>query len=81
MSERKTNSPIRRSKRVTLSVELVREARALGVNISQACEAGLARAVAEARGSRWLEENREAIEAHNALIERDGLPLDEFRQF
>jgi antitoxin CcdA len=37
--------------------------------------------VSEARRARWLEENKEAMEAHNAVIERDGLILDEFRQF
>jgi antitoxin CcdA len=36
---------------------------------------------AEAQRARWLENNKDAIEAHNAMIERDGLPLDEFRQF
>jgi antitoxin CcdA len=37
--------------------------------------------VAEARRARWLEDNKEAIEAYNDMVERDGLPLDEFRQF
>jgi hypothetical protein len=36
---------------------------------------------AEAQRARWLENNKDAIEAHDAMIERDGLPLDEFRQF
>ncbi|MBD2751124.1 type II toxin-antitoxin system CcdA family antitoxin [Microvirga sp. BT688] len=28
-----------------------------------------------------MEENRDALDAHNAKVERDGLLLDEFRQF
>ncbi len=72
---------IRRPTNVTLPVELVAEAKALQVNVSQACESGLARAVMDARRLRWLEENKGAIEAHNAMIERDGPILDEFRQF
>lgn len=36
---------------------------------------------AEAQRALWLEKNKDAIEAHNRMIERDGLPLDEFRQF
>ena len=72
---------MRRPTNVTLPDELVAEAKALQVNVSQACESGLARAVAEARRARWLEENAQAIEDHNAMIERDGLILDEFRQF
>jgi antitoxin CcdA len=72
---------IRRPTNITLPDELVAEAKALQVNVSQACESGLARSVAEARRARWLEENAQAIEDHNAMIERDGLILDEFRQF
>jgi antitoxin CcdA len=71
----------RRPTNVTLPVELVAEAKALNINVSQACESGLAHSVAEARRARWLEDNREAIEAYNQMVERDGLPLDEFRQF
>jgi hypothetical protein len=36
---------------------------------------------AEAQRALWLETNKDAIEAHSVLIERDGPPLDEFRQF
>ncbi len=71
----------RRPTNVTLPVELVAEARALNINVSQACESGLAHSVAQARRTRWLKENKAAIEAYNEMIERDGLPLDEFRQF
>jgi antitoxin CcdA len=71
----------RRPTNVTLPVELVAEAKALNINVSQACESGLAHSVAEARRARWLEDNKEAIRAYNDMVERDGLPLDEFRQF
>jgi len=71
----------RRPTNITLPVELVAEAKALNINVSQACESGLAHSVAEARRVRWLEDNKEAIEAYNEMVERDGLPLDEFRQF
>jgi len=71
----------RRPTNVTLPVALVAEAKALDINISQACESGLAHSVAEVRRARWLEENRVAIDAYNGMVERDGLPLDEFRQF
>ncbi|MGO4523429.1 type II toxin-antitoxin system CcdA family antitoxin [Microvirga sp. 2MCAF35] len=71
----------RRPTNVTLPVDLVAEAKALNINVSQACESGLALSVAEARKARWLEDNKDAIDAYNGMIERDGLPLDEFRQF
>ena len=71
----------RRPTNVTLPTELVAEAKALNINVSQACESGLARSVAEARKARWLEDNKDAIDAFNGMVERDGLPLDEFRHF
>ena len=82
MSNAKTmEARVRRPTNVTLLIELVAEAKALQINVSQARERGLARAVMDARRLQWLEENNGAIEAHNAMIERDGPILDEFRQF
>ncbi|MGV6872776.1 type II toxin-antitoxin system CcdA family antitoxin [Pseudochelatococcus sp. B33] len=72
-------SKIRRATNVTLPVDLVAEAKALQVNVSQACESGLAHSVAQARRARWLEENRAAIDAYNERVEREGLLLDEYR--
>jgi antitoxin CcdA len=73
--------PARRVANVTLPEPLVQEANALGINISQACEKGLAAAVSEARRVVWLKENRSAIDAWNEYIEEHGIPLSEFRQF
>ena len=66
---------------VTLSKSLLSEARALNVNVSQACERGLAATVAETRAQHWLQENRGAMAAWNAYLEEHGLPLAEFRWF
>jgi antitoxin CcdA len=66
---------------VTLPEPLLREARELGVSLSQACERGVAASVAEARAQRWLRDNRDALDAWNEYIERHGLPFAEFRQF
>jgi len=44
-------------------------------------ERGLAAEVGEARRRRWLEENREAMEAWNDHVAGHGLPLAAFRQF
>jgi antitoxin CcdA len=72
---------VRRATNVTLPVELVAEAKALQVNVSQACESGLAHSVAEARRARWLDENKQAIEAYNERVEREGLILEQYRRF
>jgi antitoxin CcdA len=39
------------------------------------------RAIAERRAALWLEENRAALESSNAFVERNGLPLAQFRSF
>jgi antitoxin CcdA len=71
----------RRATNVTLPEALVALAKALDVNISQACEAGLAAQVKAAREAKWLVENREAIEYWNEKMEREGLTLEEYRTF
>jgi antitoxin CcdA len=71
----------RKPTNVTLPEPLLRDARALGINLSQACERGLAAAVAEARASQWLDENRPALEAWNDDVAEHGVPLGRFRQF
>jgi antitoxin CcdA len=71
----------KRATNVSLSETLIDEARALGINVSQACERGLAEEVLRLRRQRWLEANREAIDAYNARIARDGLTLAAYRRF
>lgn len=66
---------------LTLDAALLDEARAFRVNLSQAAEAGLRRAVAAARTETWKRENHAALESSNAWVEKHGLPLDRFRQF
>ena len=74
-------SPRRRATHVTLPEALIREARELEINLSQACERGLASEVAVAKSKKWLQESRAAMESWNDYVEQHGLPLSEFRQF
>ncbi len=71
----------RRATNVSLDRALVDEARALGINLSQACERGIADQLAQTRAARWLEENRDALSSSNAIVEAHGLPLAGHRQF
>lgn len=66
---------------VSLAETLVAEAKALHINVSQAAEAGLAKAVAEKRAELWLKENREAIDSSNEYVDKHGLPLVRFKMF
>jgi antitoxin CcdA len=66
---------------LTLPGPLVEEAKALGLNLSRACENGLEVAVAAERARRWQEENSAFFAWYNAKVEKDGLLLAQFRQF
>jgi len=65
----------RRSVNLTIREDVIAEAKSLSLNASQAAEAGLVAAIRQARAKAWREENRQAIEAHNARIEKDGVLL------
>lgn len=73
--------PPRKATNVALDAKLVADAKAEGINLSRACEAGLAAELKKVREQRWLEENREAIAAWNEWTEKNGLILGEYRQF
>lgn len=72
---------VKRATNVSLAEPLIEEARALGINISQACERGLRDEVQQRRRQRWLEENDAAIAAYNKRIAKDGLTLAKYRRF
>ena len=71
----------RKPTNLTLDPLLLIEARSFGVNLSQAAEAGLRRAVTEAKAQAWKRANAEALASSNAWIDAHGLPLDLYRQF
>lgn len=71
----------KRPTNVSLRSDLIEEAKQLDINISEACERGLSEEVARARREKWLEENRAAIEASNAYVDKHGLPLARYRMF
>lgn len=73
--------PRRRAANITLDSALLAEAKAAGINISQACEKGLASDLKAARWAKWREENAEAIEGWNRWVAEHGLPLEEYRLF
>ncbi len=81
MSRANVSAGPRRATSVTLPEALLRDAKEMGINLSQACEPGPAAEVVEARRRHWLEENREAMDAWNGYVAEYGLPLDGFRQF
>lgn len=77
MTGLETHATEKTKKPITLTVRsgLVKEARSLGVNTSQAAEDGIAAAVKRAKESAWLAENADAIRAHNERIDKQGTLL------
>ncbi|WP_256752716.1 type II toxin-antitoxin system CcdA family antitoxin [Mesorhizobium sp. Mes31] len=73
--------PQRRSVNTSIDSQLIEDAKALGINISRAAEAGIAKAIAAEKTRRWQEENKEAIKSSNAYVKRNGLPLAKHRLF
>ncbi|MER8811097.1 type II toxin-antitoxin system CcdA family antitoxin [Mesorhizobium australicum] len=76
-----TQKSQRKSVNTSIDSQLLKDAKALGINISRAAEAGIAKAIAAEKTRRWQEENTEAIESSNAYVERNGLPLAKYRLF
>lgn len=66
---------------VSLAENLLVEARELRINVSQAAEAGVAKAVAEKRAELWVKENAKAFDCWNAYVEKNGLPFEKYRSF
>lgn len=80
-TQRPSAAALKKATNVSLAEDLLMEAKRLRINISQAAEAGLAKAVAEKRAEQWLQENWEAIESSNEFVEKHGLPLEQHRMF
>ena len=77
---RRTDS-VKRPTNLSLTVKVLDAARELGMNVSQTVDELLAEEVKKRYWARWNEDNKEAIAAYNARIEREGVPLAKFRTF
>jgi antitoxin CcdA len=72
---------IRQPANLSIDSNLMREAKGLDVNVSRAAEAGIAEAVAAEKTRLWKLENRTTMDAWNDYAEKNGVPLEEYRQF
>ena len=61
--------------------DLLRQAKALNINLSKALERQLVEIAREACVRQWLTENKSAIDEYNARIERRGVFSDGLRRF
>ena len=74
-------SSAKKAANLSIRADLLEEARAYKINLSQTLEIALQAEVKKEKERQWLEENRAAIEAYNREIAEHGLFSDNFRDF
>jgi antitoxin CcdA len=74
-------APAKKAANLSVRADLLEEARARKINLSQTLEAALAVELKKRREAEWLEQNKAAIEAYNREIAEHGLWSDGLRQF
>ncbi len=75
-----TNTP-KKATNVTINGDLLKQAKAYKINLSQSFEKHLRDLVRKEKERQWLEENAEAIALRNKLVEERGVFSDAFRRF
>ncbi len=73
--------PAKRATNLSLSVDVLDAAKSLQINVSQVCDSFLRDLVRREQERRWRDEHADFVEAYNAVIATEGLPLDEWRTF
>lgn len=71
----------KRSVNLTVNGELLKAAKAEGLNLSQTLERALSESLKQIARDRWLAENHDAIEYYNSHIEKHGVFSQGRRRF
>jgi antitoxin CcdA len=66
---------------LSINTDLLRQVKALNINLSQKVEQYLADLLRESKQQQWLAENKDAIDAYNQRIELSGVFSDGLRRF
>ena len=72
---------VKKPTNLSINSDLLRQARALKINLSQTLEERLSQLILDKKKQDWREENWEAIEAYNRRTEKKGVFSDGFRRF
>ncbi len=73
-----TQAP-KRATNLSINSDLLKQAKAMGINISQFVERSLGEQVKRHKDSQWRLENQAAISGYNAEVERIGVFGDSWR--
>lgn len=66
---------------LSINARTVDLAKELGMNLSQTVDSFLTAEVHRRYWERWNDDNKDAIDAYNARVEQEGLPLARYRGF
>lgn len=77
----RTTSSIKKSVNVSLSPEILEEARKLKINLSAVLTEALLEKFRENKRETWLQENKESIESVNHWVDENGSFSDFQRSF
>ena len=72
---------VKKSVNLSIDGKLLAAAREARINLSETLEGRLIEVLRQDARSRWMAENRAAIDAYNERIEREGVFGEEYRRF
>lgn len=62
-------------------MDVYRDAKNLGINISQFCEERLREVIQARKEQEWSDQHADFVAAYNRLVEAEGVALQEWRTF
>lgn len=65
---------------LSISADLLEQAKLLRINLSKTLEERLRELIKKKQAEQWRHENKRAIEEYNSRIEKEGLFSDDFRR-
>lgn len=71
----------KRPTNISLPLDVYMDAKSLGINLSQTCERFLREAIRTEKSRLWAAQHSHFIEAYNASVDAEGLPLSQWRSF
>jgi antitoxin CcdA len=72
---------VKRAVNLRINKKLIDQAKEMKINLSQTLETSLIETLREKQKEAWLKDNRDAVDAYNEHIEKQGVFSDGLRQF
>lgn len=79
-STHNANAP-KKAANLSINEDLLARAREMNINLSATLEQALSEALRQRQREQWLADNKEAISAYNAHVEKHGVFSDGLRSF